>query len=77
MDIHNYPIDYAVTVTDQRVDRLLRERALRAEAGRAQAAEHASLENGRPGRWLPVLWVESQILRGARSLVCWLVSARG
>lgn len=77
MDIHNYPIDYAVTVTDERVQDLLRERAVRAEARRGRDVPDVAPAAGHQRRWmLPVVWGESLILRGARWLFCWLVSAR-
>ena len=74
MDIHNYPIDYAVTITDDRVGGLLRERSL---PPRRRMPEWRQAFR-RDGRWtLRIVLAEPLIVGCAGFLLGWLLSQRG
>ena len=72
MDIHNYPIDYQVTVTDDRVRGLLLERSLQ------RGATPERQQAGRRNAWtLRIVLAEPLIVGGAGFLLGWLVSQGG
>ena len=74
MDIHNYPIDLAVKVHEDRARALLRERGLQRER-RALQLEQAGR---RHLEWSPrALLAEPLIIGCAGFLFGWLVSQRG
>ena len=74
MDIHNYPIDYAVTVTDERVRRLLRERDVRRGRDVPEPLQRARTQQR--GWRLRLVLAEPLIVGGAGFLLGWLVSQR-
>ncbi len=74
MDIHNYPIDLAVKVHDNRARALLRERSLRRER-RALQLEQAGRRH--VGWSLRVLLAEPLFVGSAGFVLGWLVSQRG
>ena len=72
MDIHNYPIDYEVAVTEDRVRGLLRERSV--QRGATPEPRQA---NSREGWTLRIVLAEPLIVGGAGFLLGWLVSQGG
>jgi hypothetical protein len=78
MDLHNYPIDYAVRVTDDRVRFLLRERSLRQDLGRrVRAADDRPVARRLVGWTLRIVLAAPLIVGGAGFLLGWLGSKRG
>ena len=78
MHIHDDPIDYAVTVADDRVRRLLRERSLQPEPGEGRRVPSPSLGGDRPSGWvLRIVVAEPLIVGAAGFLLGWLVSQGG
>lgn len=78
MDIHNYPIDYAVTVTDDRVRMLLRERSVQPEPGLGPRVSDPRPVGRRPSGWtLRIVLAEPLIVGIAGFLLGWLVFQRG
>ena len=74
MDIHNYPIDLAVKVHDERARALLRERSLQRE----RRALQLKLVGRRHVGWSwQVLLAEPLFVGGAGFLLGWLVFPRG
>ena len=78
MDLHNYPIDDAVTVADDRVRSLLRERSVRRDRARRAWLPGDRVPARRMAGWmLRVAVAEPLIVGGAGFLLGWLVSQRG
>jgi len=78
MDMHNDPIDYAVTVADARVRALLRERSLHPGRGPGWRVPTPSLGGDRPSGWVLRIVVAEPIIVGAAGfLLGWLVSQGG
>lgn len=78
MDIHNFPIDYAVTVTDERVRSLLRERSVEEELRPGPRAPEPQPSGHRKAGWiLRVVLAEPLIVGVAGFLLGWLLFQRG
>ena len=73
MDIHNYPIDYAVTVTDEHVRRLLHEREIR-QGRRIPAPLQGMRAHG--GWMLRLVLAEPLIVGCAGFVLGWLLAQR-
>jgi hypothetical protein len=75
MDIHNYPIDLAVKVHDERARALLRERSLQRER-RMLRMEQAG-RHRRAGWTLRIVLAEPLIVICACIMLVWLLAPRG
>lgn len=77
MDMHNDPIDYAATVADDRVRRLLLERSVQPEPGQGRRVPNPGLQRRQSGWVLRIVVAEPLIVGAAGFLLGWLVSRGG
>lgn len=78
MDIHNDPIDYTVTVADDRVRRLLRERSVQPDPGQGRRVSNPSLGGDRPSGWVLRIVVAEPLIVGITGFVLgWLIAQGG